>query len=204
MAGFGRDESKDSGGFRGVIPDNTTVPAVIIDGDASFVKMKRGDNAGKIARIYKPVFECVFGKFKGARVYSDVWCNVEPDPAGGEPNVFGSHMTFCDICDYADVKEDDGTYPIAATEEEAKRICQKFVGKTMLITVGTETYTKRDGNEGVKNTLKSVSEMTEEQKETVMDSVAATLERVAKQNAKKEVASGGSGLPDDDDDDTPF
>lgn len=201
MSGFGRNQAVDSGGFRGLVPENSTIPVVIIEGDASLVKIKKGKNAGKTARVFKPVFECIAGKYRGARVYSDVWCNVEPDPAGGEPDVFGSHMLFCDICDICEVKEEDGSYPIATNEDAAKEIVNRFVGRMMFVTVGTETYSKRDGSEGSKNTLKNVSTMNGDQLEQMREGAAATLERVAKQKAKKEAQAGGSGLPDDDDDD---
>lgn len=205
MAGFGRNEAVDSGGFRGLIPDNTTIAALVIDGDASLIKLKNGDNAGKTARIFKPVVECLIGKYKGGRVYGDVWCNVEPDPAGGEPHVFGSHMTFCDICDITGTKEEDGSYPTAANEAEAKAIAQRFVGGFVLVTVGTEEYPKRDGSTGIKNTIKSVSAMTDEQKEQLADAAVKTQEKMARYLAKKNVAAGGDGFSDDiDDDDQPF
>lgn len=203
MGGFGRNEAVDSGGFRGIIPDNTTVPVIIIDGDASLMQMKKGDNAGRTARIYKPVMEVLIGKYKGGRIYGDVWCNVEPDPSGGEPIVFGSHMTFCDMCDSSDVHEDDGSYPTAATEKDAKSIANKFVGKMMLVTVGVAEFKKKDQSTGQKNTIKTIISMVDEQKNELVKPASMAMERYAKQRAKKRASAGGSGF-DDDDDDTPF
>ena len=203
MSGFGRNEAVDSGGFRGLIPDNTTIPVIIIEGDASLVKMKQGDNAGRTARIYKPVFEVIVGKYRGGRVYSDIWCNVEPDPSGGDPLVFGSHMTFCDMCDAANVKESDGSYPTAANETEAKTIVNRFVGAMMLVTVGTQDYNKKDGTTGTKNTIKSIHAMNPDQKTELVEAAAKIQQKVAKQKAKKSANSGGSGF-DEDDDDIPF
>lgn len=205
MAGFGRDKSVDSGGFRGIIPDNTIVPVIVIEGDASLVKMKNGKNAGKTARIFKPVFEVIFAKYSGGRIYGDVWCNVEPDPAGGEPHVFGSHMTFCDLCDISDVHEDDGTFPIANDEAEAKALSQRFIGKMMLLTVGVQDYPKRDGSTGTKNTVKGLNPMNEEQVTQMTEHGASTMEKIAKQAAARAAREGGSGLEEEDDnDDTPF
>ena len=206
MGGFGRNEAVDSGGFRGLIPDNTTIAVMVIDADASLVKMKRGDNAGKTARIYKPIVECLIGKYKGGRVYGDVWCNVEPDPAGGEPNVFGSHMVFCDMSDAAGILDEDGSYLTAANEADAKSVAQRFVGKLLLVTVGTDTYPKKDGSEGVKNTIKSITGMTDDQKIQLKEVASIVGEKVARQKAKKAASAGASGFDDavEDDDDTPF
>lgn len=206
MAGFGRNESVDAGGFRGVIPDNTTIAVLCIEADANLVKMKKGVNAGKTARIYKPVVECLIGKYRGGRVYGDVWCNVEPDPSGGDPLVFGSHMIFCDMCDASEVHEDDGTYPTAANEADAKQISQRFVGKMFLVTVGINDYPKKDGTTGTKNTIKAINSMTTEQKAELVEKAASTTERVARQQAKKAANAGGTGFNDEpeEDDDTPF
>lgn len=212
MSGFGRDKSVDDPGFRGIIPDNTIVPVLIIEGDGKLLMMKTGKNSGKTARIYKPVCHVVGGKYRGARIFSDIWCNVEPDPAGGEPKVFGSHMVFCDLCDATDVKDEDGDYPVAATEQDVKDICNRFVGHVVLMTVGIRTYKKKNGEDGSVNTTKSITIATDNVKEHVAEEVVTVKKRVAEWQAKKAAEEGATGFEDtggnipddDDDDDLPF
>jgi len=208
MSGFKRDETVDGGGFRGLIPDNTTVPCVIVDAGAKFVKIKRGDNAGRVARIYNPVLEVILGKFKGARIYGDVWCNVEVNPATGDPDIFGSHSMFCLLCDITQTfDKDDGNYPIAATEDEAIAISHRFIKKPILATVGVSSYVgtrgKNTGKEIQKNTVKTFSEMTEDQKEASKSFIVSVLSRYAKYQAKKAAESGATGF-EDNDEDLPF
>ena len=212
MSGFGRDKTKDDPGFRGIIPDNTIVPVLVIEGDAKLIQLKNGANAGKTARIYKPVLHSVGGKYRGARIFTDVWCNVEPDPAGGEPKVFGSHMVFCDLCDACDVHDEDGSYPVAVDEAEAKAICNKFVGKVLLATVGTRSYTKKDESIATVNTVKGFMVANDAVLAAVADEVVSVNKRVAEYLAKKAAEEGATGFETpansdgmlDDDDDLPF
>ncbi len=197
MAGFGRNEAVDKPGFQGTIPDNTTIPVVLIENNkvgTKIHKLKNGQNAGRTATIFKPVFECVKGKYEGGRVYADIWCNVEIDPTSGEAVVFGSHALFCDLCDATDVHDDDGGYPMAANEAEGNSIIGRMFGKAMWITVGVRDYEKPDGSTAYVNTLKQITPMTEDQTKVIEEKIAPLMERIAVQRAKREAKAGGSGL----------
>jgi hypothetical protein len=204
MAGFKPDETVDGGGFRGIVPEDSTVPVLVIDSGARMVQIKNGDNAGKTATIYGPVVEVLIGKYKGARIYGDVWCNVQPDPAGGDPVVFGSHSAFCKLCDITEVMDpEDGAYPVAADLASAEKTAMRFVGKMFLVTVGTDSYIGTKGkNKGKtidKNTIKSFDGLVGDQREKLLAPAAAVTERYAKYMAKKSADAGGDGFGEDDD-----
>lgn len=199
--GFGRNKEKDKGfGFRGPIPRNTSVPAVLIECEGKLISIKNGDNAGKTARLYSCIFEIIRGKYQGGRIWHDIWCNVEPDAAGGDDEVFGSHMQFCDLSDVAGVKDDDGDYITPLTEEDVIALGNRFVGVACIITTGVRKFKRSDKTTGEANSVNGFLALTEEQVEVVKDDVAAILKSAAEYQAKKAVESGASGFEDDDDD----
>lgn len=196
--GFGRDKSVDSGGFRGIIPDNSTVPVAIVGAEGKFVTIRNGENAGKVARIYSLVLEVIRGKYAGGRLWPDVWCNVQPDPSGGDDEVFGSHAQFCDICDAGQVYDEDGNYIVPSTDEDLNTFSQKLIGIPFMASVGIRTFKRNDGSVGEANTLKTVIDMSEDQVNEVKEEVAFMLEREAKRLAKQRARDGASGFEDED------
>lgn len=196
--GFGRDKSVDSGGYRGVIPENTSVPVVMIECNPKLVPIKNGDNAGKTSRLYSCVFEVLAGKYEGGRVWHDIWCNVEPDPAGGDPEVFGSHSQFCDVCDIRNLKEDDGSYPLPTNDDDIKKVANALVGTSFIAVAGIRTFTRRDQTTGETNTIKSIIQMNEAQMDQISSNIAAVMDKVAKQQARRKARDGASGFEDED------
>jgi hypothetical protein len=197
--GFNRDKTVDSGGFRGLIPENTAVPVVLVDCTGKLVTIGKGDNAGRTARLYSCTFEVAIGKYAGGRIWHDLWCNVEPDPAGGKPEAFGPHAMFCDLCDLAGLHDEESGYPLPENDDDMSKTCQGMVGTTAIINTGMRTFKRRDQTTGHANTAKSFTALSSEQKELVNDAVALILQRVEKQKARQLERDQESGFTDEND-----
>jgi len=197
MPGFRRKEDVDAGGHRGIIPEDTTVFAVCTIGDGKLINIKNGANAGRTARLYNLGFEVLNGRFKGGRFWHDFWCNIEPDPEGKEPEPFGSHMQFCDLCDIGSVYDKDGNYPVPITTSDIKELAaNKFIGIPVVAHLGVETYTTKDKTTQTKNIIKNLYAITSEQMDQVRPRIEIVVAAARKRAAKRAAASGATGLDD--------